>query len=153
MARSASPRRRRSPFHEALVTAFAARHRLADVSAATGVPRRTVQRWKADPENWAEVEAVRDECLHDAISQLRQGLPRVAERLLKVALSDTESSSITVRAAQVVFDIFNDLSARAEIEQRLAALEAALRRAPSLIAQPAAAQAPSPTMDRDAEPA
>jgi hypothetical protein len=112
-----------------------------------------VQRWKADPDNWAEVEAVRQECVHDAIGLLRKGLPRVAERLLSVALSETEPSSTTVRAAQVVFDIFNDLSGRAEFEQRLAALEAALRPAPSPLAKPAADPAPSPATAPDTEPA
>ena len=116
----------RRPYHERLVAAFIEHGRIGDAAKAAGVSRRTAQRWKAVPEWWAEVEAARGEVVQGALAVLRNGLPLTAERLVRIA-NESVIEAVAVRAAVAVFEAHSRLSERHDLEQRLAAIEAALQ--------------------------
>lgn len=137
---------RKRAYHERMVGAFIEHTRLENVANAVPCSVRTVQRWRAVPEWWAEVEAARGEVVRDAIARLRNGLPHAAERLVKVA-RESPADGVAVRAALAVIEAHGHLTERTELERRLAALEAALaqRAAPSAAPRrPALLSIPSP---------
>jgi deoxyribodipyrimidine photolyase len=120
---------RRSASNEALVLAFLENPRTEDAARAAGCSARTARRWKADPEHWAEVIARRGELLDHAVAKLRRALPKVTDRLVLLAL-ENEDPAIAVRASVAALDAYSKLSAGAELDQRLSALEQHLRAAP-----------------------
>jgi len=127
------PTPKRRPYHHQLVLAFLEHTRLAAVAAATGLSKSTVERWKAVPENWAEVDAARGELVESAISRLRTYMPKVAEELAAIAFGTSGEKAeayVRVRALAEIRDTFLSLNQRVELEQRMSFIERALRNPP-----------------------
>jgi hypothetical protein len=112
----------RRAYHARLVAAALEHTKAADIAAASGVSERTYRRWRAIPENAAEVEAARGEVIKDAIALLRNGLPLAARRLVKVA-SESPTEGVAVRAAIAVIEAHGSLTQRTELEERLERVE------------------------------
>jgi deoxyribodipyrimidine photolyase len=119
-------KRPRRAYHAALVAAFTRHSRVGDIIAETGLSRRTIQRWRADPENWREVLEAQSSFLADTLAKLRTVLPEIAGGLTGMALDREEPASVRLRAMLGTFEVFASLSQRTELEERLAALEKAL---------------------------
>lgn len=114
--------KRKHPQHARLVAAFVAKVHNADVAAETGLSLSTIHRWKRDPENWAEVEAARGEVLREALAKLRNGMPKAAERLVRVA-EKSDRDDWATRAALGVFEAFRGINELLAVDARLSALE------------------------------
>jgi hypothetical protein len=91
---------------------------------AAGVSGRTVRRWREDPAFEAEVQEARRAILTEAVAALGAAA-REAVDTLRAALSE-ESPSIRVRAAVAIIGALPSLSEHADLNDRLARLEAAL---------------------------
>lgn len=93
------------------------------VGAQVGMSGRQIRRWAEEPEFRAEVEAARRAILSEAVAALTSAV-RKAVDTLTVALDD-ESSMIRVRAASELIRSLPLLASHADLEARIAALEAA----------------------------
>lgn len=121
------PRRRaRRAYDALLLRAHVEHHTVEAICAATGLSRSTVQRWRRDPQNTAEVQAARGDVVRGALASLRNGLGAAARRLVLV-VEKSERDDVAVRAAVAMFEAHGRLSERTDLEQRLGALEAAVR--------------------------
>lgn len=123
--KKSAPRR---AYHERLVALFVQHTRIDDVVKASGLSRKTISRWKNIPENWEQVSAARGDVLNDALSRLRNAMPRVADMFVELADDRKQPGSVRLRAGAEVMAAFAGLSQRTEFEQRLAELEARARR-------------------------
>jgi hypothetical protein len=88
-----------------------------------GVSGRTVRRWMTDPDFAAEVREARTEILSGAVGQLVAGAVE-AVTVLREALTD-DSTRNRVLAAKTLLDGVLALRESLDLEQRIAALEAA----------------------------
>jgi hypothetical protein len=91
---------------------------------ALNVSGRTIRRWREDPAFEAEVRATRKELLGEARAALGAAA-RDAIKTLHEALND-ENGALRIRAASVLVSALPAVSEQLELEERLAALEAAL---------------------------
>lgn len=91
---------------------------------AVGVTGRTVRRWREDPAFEAQIQEARRAILAEAVAALGAAA-REAVDTLRAALGE-ESPSIRVRAAVAIIGALPGLSEHAELNDRLARLEAAL---------------------------
>jgi BMFP domain-containing protein YqiC len=94
------------------------------VGEQVGVSGRTVRRWAEAPEFKAEVEAARRALLDEAVKAL-SAAARDAVDVLHQSLSD-ETPSIRLRAAVALLGALPSISEHVALEERIAALEAAL---------------------------
>jgi len=113
----------RRAYHERLVAAFLANTKIADVVLAVDLDRRTVQRWAAVPQWWAEVEKARADVLSEVLNRLRNSMLEVTGVPISVALDPNEPGQVRVRAASVVIETFAALQNHSDLERRMAALE------------------------------
>ncbi|MYV42916.1 hypothetical protein GT030_29635 [Streptomyces sp. SID1328] len=89
-----------------------------------GVSGRTVRRWREDPAFEAQVQDARRTILAEAVAALGAAA-RDAVAALHAALSET-NPSIRIRAAATIISALPGLAEHAELNDRLARLEAAL---------------------------
>ncbi|MEH0582821.1 hypothetical protein QA942_01405 [Streptomyces sp. B21-106] len=89
-----------------------------------GVSGRTVRRWREDPDFEAEIRAAQKALFAEARAALG-GAARDAIAALHQALEDP-STALRIRAAAVLLSALPAISEQFELEERLAALEAAL---------------------------
>lgn len=100
-----------------------ARGTTTDVAGeAVGVSGRTIRRWREDPDFEADVQAARRALLAEAVAALGAAA-RDAVSTLHAALKD-ESPNVRVRAASVLLSALPSITEHADLEQRIAALEA-----------------------------
>ncbi|MFJ4672999.1 helix-turn-helix domain-containing protein [Kitasatospora purpeofusca] len=92
-------------------------------SKETGVSGRTIRRWREEPDFENEIQAARRAILTEAVAALGAAA-RDAVTTLHAALKDP-SPGIRVRAASVLLSSLPAISEHAELNERLAALEAA----------------------------
>lgn len=100
------------------------------VGAQVGVNGRTVRTWREDPEFNAEVDAARKALLDESVAVLGAAVRKAADTAM--ALLDDPSASIRVRAVAEVFRALPALAGFAELESRIAALEAAQNNTPEV---------------------
>lgn len=93
------------------------------VGAQVGMSGRQIRRWAEEPEFRADVEAARRAVLAEAVAALTSAV-RKAVDTLTVALDD-DSAMIRVRAASELIRSLPLLASHADLEARIAALEAA----------------------------
>lgn len=96
------------------------------VGEAIGVSGRTVRRWRDDPAFEADVATARQAVLGEAVAALGAAA-RDAVAVLHGALTD-ESANIRIRAASVIVGALPSFSEHAELNARIAALEAAVEK-------------------------
>lgn len=106
------------------VFALARGHTTDQAGTEAGVSGRTVRRWREDPAFEADVTTARRAILAEAVAALGAAA-RDAVTALHDALSD-ESTNIRVRAASVLLGALPNITQHAELEARIAALEAGL---------------------------
>lgn len=94
------------------------------VGEQVGVSGRTVRRWAEQPDFKAEVEAARRALLDEAVKAL-SAAARDAVDVLHQSLSD-DAPSIRLRAAVALLGALPSISEHVALEQRIAALEAAI---------------------------
>ncbi|MFF3461005.1 hypothetical protein [Streptomyces sp. NPDC002619] len=90
---------------------------------AAGVSGRTVRRWMEDPDFQTDVRDTRTELLQHAVGQLAAGAVE-AVTTLREALKDADGRN-RVQAARTLLDAVLSLRESLDLEERLAALEAA----------------------------
>lgn len=94
------------------------------VGEQVGVNGRTVRRWREDPTFEAEVQQARRAVLSEAVGAL-SAAARDAAETLRAALTD-DSATIRVRAAMGIIAALPGLAEHADLNDRIARLEAAL---------------------------
>ncbi|MFC8274924.1 hypothetical protein ACFUJR_20775 [Streptomyces sp. NPDC057271] len=109
---------------ESAITLLAGGMSSNDVGTTIGVSGRTVRRWRQEPDFKAEVESARRELLAESIGAVTSALRRSIATLED--LMGNESAAIRVKAAGDVLRMLPALGTHAELEERLAALEARL---------------------------
>lgn len=93
---------------------------------AAGVSETTIHRWKReDPDFVAKIHELRSAAIASALGLLAEGMASAATAL--VALVRHRSADTKLRAAVQVLTLGLKLRDAAEIEQRIAAIEAQLR--------------------------
>ncbi|WP_155059735.1 hypothetical protein [Streptomyces blattellae] len=107
----------------AAVFALAQGEPTSAAAKAAGVSTRTVERWCTDPAFALEVRDMRTELLSTAVGQLAAGAAE-AVTALRAALVDDDGRN-RVQAARTLLDACLSLRESLDLEQRLAALEAA----------------------------
>jgi hypothetical protein len=107
----------------AAVLALAQGEPTSVAAAAAGVSKRTVERWCNDSEFAFEVRDTRTELLNTAVGQLAAGAAE-AVTALRAALVDDDGRN-RVQAARTLLDAVLSLRESLDLEQRLAAIEAA----------------------------
>lgn len=98
-----------------------------EAGQTAGVTGRTVRRWREEPAFRAEVTQLRREMLDDVLGQLG-GAAVEAVKTLRAAL-DEQSAGVRVRAASVLLASLLTVREAVDVEERLAALEAAAEQA------------------------
>lgn len=95
------------------------------VGRDVGVTGRTVRRWQIDPQFAEQVAEFRRAALSETVRSL-ETVARTAVSVLGRAMTDEDVPvSVRVRAALGVLAALPTISTHAELEERLAALEAA----------------------------
>lgn len=94
------------------------------VGREVGVDGRTVRVWREEPAFRAEVEAARKAVLEEAVAALTTAV-RKAVDVLHAALDDN-SVGVRIKAASEIVRALPLIASHAELEGRVAALEAAL---------------------------
>lgn len=94
-----------------------------EAGQTAGVTGRTVRRWREEPAFRAEVAQLRREMLDDVLGQLG-GAAVEAVKALRAALAD-KSPGVRVRAAGLILTSLLTVREAVDVEERLAALEAA----------------------------
>jgi hypothetical protein len=93
-------------------------------AAESGISARTLRRWLAeDPDFAAEVAEVRTGLLDEAVGRITAAAGEAVETL-RGALTDPDGRN-RVQAARVLLDALLPLRESLDLEQRIAALEAA----------------------------
>ena len=100
---------------------------LADVAKATKVSGRTIARRLAEPEFKAEVSRIRGAMVEQAVGTLANAGTKAATVLLTLA-EGAKSETVRLGAARAVLELGAKLREQNEIEERIAALEAAQSR-------------------------
>ena len=91
--------------------------------AEIGVAGRTIRRWREDPDFESEIEAARRAILAESVAALTAAVRKAAS--VAMELLDDPSPAIRVRAVSEVFRALPLLAEHADLEARIAALEAA----------------------------
>lgn len=108
----------------AAIAALARGSSTGQAAAESGISARTLRRWLAeDPDFAAEVANARTDMLDGAVGAITAAAGE-AVTALRDALTDTDGRN-RVQAARVLLDALLPLRESLELEQRLAALEAA----------------------------
>ncbi|MGW1801916.1 hypothetical protein ACWCQN_39910 [Streptomyces sp. NPDC001984] len=94
-----------------------------EAAREAGVSGRTVRRWMEDPDFQTDVRDTRTELLQHAVGQLAAGAVE-AVTTLREALKDADGRN-RVQAARTLLDAVLSLRESLDLEERLAALEAA----------------------------
>jgi hypothetical protein len=108
---------------EPLALALAAGRTLRDAAASVGVAERTATRRWADPEFRSRVAELRGEMVGQALGRMADGMGEAAAKLRE--LLSAKSESVSLGAARALLELTVKLRETTELEQRLAALEAA----------------------------
>lgn len=104
------------------VTALATGHTITEAAEAAGVDRRTVHRWLNEPGFRTEVTQRRGQILDHVVGGIIAAATE-AVATLRRALND-ESSAVQVRAARELLSALISVRESADLEARIAALEA-----------------------------
>jgi hypothetical protein len=116
--------RGRSNADEALALAVATGQTLRDAAAANGIGERTATRRMADPAFRRRVAELRADMVARSLGRLADGMADAADTLR--ALLRAEGESVHLGAARALLELGTKLRESVELEERLAALEAAL---------------------------
>ncbi|MFE3940590.1 hypothetical protein ACFXPV_01710 [Streptomyces sp. NPDC059118] len=107
----------------AAVVALARGNTAEQAAREAGVSGRTIRRWMEEPEFGRQVMATRTELLQLAVGQLAAASTKAVATLVDAL--DNEKGQARVQAARVLLDAVPALRESLDLEQRLAALEAA----------------------------
>ncbi|MEU9758892.1 hypothetical protein [Streptomyces sp. NPDC047985] len=107
----------------AAVVALARGNTAEQAAREAGVSGRTIRRWMEEAEFGREVTATRTELLQLAVGQLAAASTKAVATLVDAL--DNEKGQARVQAARVLLDAVLALRESLDLEQRLAALEAA----------------------------
>jgi hypothetical protein len=108
---------------EAVALLLATGNSIRQAAAQSGVAARTISRWHLDDAFRLRVSHLRGEIFDRAVGRLTQVAGKAADTL--VALLDSGDEGMRFRAARAILEMVPQLRAGNELEQRLAALEAA----------------------------
>jgi len=97
-----------------------------EAAAVAGVSTRSLRRWMGTPAFRAELARRRARQLDAAAGELSRGAAAAARALIAVADGTSKGSTARVAAAKAVIDLASRFADRTELDQRIAALEAAL---------------------------
>ncbi|MFP8904807.1 hypothetical protein [Streptomyces atacamensis] len=109
----------------AAILALAQGEPTSAAARAAGVSTRTVDRWCTDPEFAADVQQARADMLTAAVGQLAAGAVEAVATLRRVMADPDAKDHARVQAARELLAALLPLREHVEIEQRLAAIEAA----------------------------
>lgn len=109
----------------AAVVALAAGETTRQAAKAAGVTARTVERWCADPEFAADVTATRAQMLATVAGQLTAAGGEAVATLRAVMADPDAKPHAKVQAAREILAALLPLREHVDLEQRLAAIEAA----------------------------
>lgn len=109
---------------DVLVGALAAGSTRAEAAAAAGVGPRTVYRRLSDPDFAARVQTARARILDDVLTRTAELAGRAVDKLGQ--LLEADSPAVQLGAARVILTTAAEFGERAELAERVAALEAVL---------------------------
>lgn len=92
------------------------------IADRVGRSERTVQRWLADPEVRAEIDAARRLVVSGMLASLEQGA-REAVAVLRRVLHESTNDAVRVRAAGTLLTHLASLREHVDLSERIAALE------------------------------
>lgn len=110
---------------DVLVGALAAGATRAEAAEAAGVGQRTVYRRLGDPAFAARVQDARARILDDVLTRTAELAGRAVDKLGD--LLDAESPAVQLGACRVILTTAAEFGERAELAERVAALEAVLK--------------------------
>lgn len=104
---------------------------VAEASRRSGIARRTLERWLANPKFQERLAAAYRTVVASAVRQLQQNMGRAADALVKVLDDPTATAADRIRAAKAILD--GGLSGQQQLDiipelQRLIAKDAATDR-------------------------
>jgi phage terminase small subunit len=106
------------------IAALMSSRNVAAAAQAAGVGLRTLHRWLDDPAFVAELQAAERQAIDGAIRQLAD-LSGLAVDTLRSAMNDAGAAhAVKIRAADIALARLIPLKELADLEQRIAALEA-----------------------------
>jgi HEAT repeat protein len=111
---------------EALALALATGQTLRGGAEAAGIAERTATRRWADPAFRRRVGELRGEMVGRALGRMADGMAEAADKLRQLLAA--ESESVRLGAARALLELGAKLRESVELEERLAALEAAAER-------------------------
>lgn len=107
----------------AVILALAQGQTTSQAATAAGVSSRTVRRWLEDPDFRQGVADSRTELLQLAVGRLAAAATKAVDTLIDALDSDRDMAR--VQAAKVLLDATLALRESLDLEQRIAAIEAA----------------------------
>ena len=115
-----------SPKNETFIEALLAGHTIQTAAKAAGIGERTAQRWHKQPHIVAAYKAAQKRLFEQALT----GLMLKAEKAIETldgAMTDAETYSVRVRAAQILLENAIAIYRSDELEARLTELEDLIR--------------------------
>jgi hypothetical protein len=109
----------------AAVLALAHGEPTSAAAKAAGVTARTVERWCNDAEFALEVRDTRTDLLNAAVGQLAAGAAEAVATLREAMRDPKQPGHVRVNASRALLDALLPLRESLDLEQRLAAIEAA----------------------------
>ena len=115
-----------TPRQEAVALALASGQSIREAAASCDVGERTVKRWLTRPTFRRRVGELRGDMVDRALGRLADGMTEAADVLRQLLAAEGES--VRLGAARSLLELGVKLRESVELESRLAALEAAVKK-------------------------
>src|SRR5216684_9204816 len=108
---------------EDTIAALLTQRNVEEAARVAGIGTRTLLRWLKIPEFLSAYREARRAAFGQAVAQLQQGASAAATTLLKTMIDPATPASVSVRAAEAIFNHAAKAIEIEDIEARVSALE------------------------------
>lgn len=111
---------------EAFLKAMLEESTITKAAAVAGISRNTAYKYLAEADFQAELNRQRGQCIGDAVRYLQGKLSKCSEELIKIIENPETADQVKINAINAAFSAYKNLGETAEIQERLAQIEAML---------------------------
>lgn len=111
---------------EAFLKAMLEESTVTKAAKVAGISRNTAYKYLTEADFQAELNRRRGQCIGDAVRYLQGKLSKCSEELIKIIENPETADQVKINAINAAFSAYKNLGEAAEIQERLAQIEAML---------------------------